>query len=50
MVRREVKEIRIMRLVERFADFLQVGYLGYHRVDARSKDLRGAVGVRPAAT
>ena len=39
-----------MRLVQRFADFLQVGYLGYHRVDARSKDLRGAVGVRPAAT
>jgi hypothetical protein len=50
MVRREVKEIRIMRLVERFADFLHVGYLGYHRVDARSNDLRGSVGVKPAAT
>ena len=50
LLRREVKEIRVMRLVERFADFLQVGYLGYHRVDSRSNDLRGAVTVKANTT
>jgi HK97 family phage major capsid protein len=50
MVRREVREVRIMRLVERFADFLTVGYLAYFRVDSRSNDLRGAVTVKMAAT
>jgi HK97 family phage major capsid protein len=46
MVRREVKEVRIMRLVERFADYLCVAYLGWHRADSRSNDLRAAVGVK----
>lgn len=39
-----------MRLAERYADYLQVGYLGYLRVDSRSNDLRACVTVKPAAT
>jgi hypothetical protein len=39
-----------MRLTERYADYLAVGYLGFARVDMRSNDLRAAVTVRPAAT
>lgn len=39
-----------MRLTERYADYLQVGYLGYLRVDSRSNDVRAAVTVRCAAT
>jgi HK97 family phage major capsid protein len=39
-----------MRLTERYADYLQVGYLGYLRVDSRSNDLRAAVTVKPAGT
>jgi HK97 family phage major capsid protein len=39
-----------MRLTERYADYLEVGYLGYLRVDSRSNDLRSAVTVRAAAT
>jgi HK97 family phage major capsid protein len=39
-----------MRLTERYADYLQVGYLGYLRVDSRSNDLRSAVTIRAAAT
>jgi HK97 family phage major capsid protein len=46
MVRREVRDIRIARLVERFADYLCVAYLGWHRVDSRSNDLRAAVTVK----
>jgi HK97 family phage major capsid protein len=40
----------VMRLTERYADYLAVGYLGFARVDMRSNDLRAAVTVRPAAT
>lgn len=40
----------VMRLTERFADYLAVGYIGFARVDMRSNDLRAAVTVRPAAT
>jgi len=40
----------MMRLTERYADYLAVGYLGYIRMDVRSNDLRAAVTVKPAAT
>jgi hypothetical protein len=50
MIRREVREVRTMRLLERFADYLAVGYLGYFRVDSRSNDLRAVVGVKANAT
>jgi HK97 family phage major capsid protein len=39
-----------MRLTERYADYLQVGYLGYLRVDSRSNDLRACATVKCAGT
>jgi HK97 family phage major capsid protein len=42
MVARQVNGATMMRLTERYADYLQVGYLGYCRMDARSNDLRAA--------
>lgn len=51
MVTRTVKNsTAVMRLTERYADYLAVGYLAFARVDMRSNDLRAAVTVRPAAT
>jgi HK97 family phage major capsid protein len=40
----------MMRLDQRYADLLAVGYLGYVRTDIRSNDLRAAVTVKAAAT
>jgi HK97 family phage major capsid protein len=40
----------MMRLTERYADLLAVGYLGYIRTDVRSNDLRAAATVKAAAT
>jgi len=42
MVVRQVNQAGVMRLTERYADFLQVGYLGWVRMDSRSNDLRSA--------
>lgn len=42
MVGRQVNGATMLRLTERYADYLQVGYLGYVRMDARSNDLRAA--------
>ncbi len=42
MVVRQVNGAHTMQLRERYADFLQVGYLGYVRMDSRSNDLRAA--------
>ena len=42
MVVRQVNGAHTMRLTERYADYLQVGFLGYVRMDARSNDLRAA--------
>lgn len=51
MVMRTVRgQSTVMRLTERYADFLAVGYLGYYRFDIRSNDLRAACTVKPAAT
>ena len=50
MVKRTVKGAGVLRLTERYADFLQVGYIGFMRTDIRSKDLRAAVTVKPAGT
>lgn len=41
---RDVKEITLLRLVERYADYLQVGYIGFLRSDARLLQ-QNAVGV-----
>jgi len=43
VVVRQVNQAGVMRLTERYADYLQVGFLGYVRMDARSNDLRAAV-------
>ena len=51
MVMRTVRsDASVMRLTERYADYLAVGYLGYYRFDIRSNDLRAAVTVKCAAT
>jgi HK97 family phage major capsid protein len=42
LVGRQVNGASMMRLTERYADYLQVGYLGYCRMDVRSNDLRAA--------
>lgn len=50
MVLRQVNQAGILRLVERYADFLQVGFIGYERWDARSNDMRAVTQPKPAAT
>jgi HK97 family phage major capsid protein len=50
VIRRVTNEASILRLQERYADFLQVGYLGFERYDIRSNDLRAAVVAKPAGT
>ena len=40
----------MMRLTERYADYLAIGYIGYLRADVRSNDLRAAVTIKAAAT
>jgi HK97 family phage major capsid protein len=50
MVLRSVKGAGLLTLTERYADFLQNGYIGYRRFDIRSNDLRAAVVVVPSAT
>lgn len=42
MVVRQVNQSGVMRLTERYADFLQVGFLSWCRIDSRSNDLRAA--------
>jgi HK97 family phage major capsid protein len=41
---------RILRLVERYADYLAVGYYGYYRCDFRSNDLRAAATVTASSS
>jgi hypothetical protein len=50
MVQRNVRDTGVLRLTERYADFLAYGFIGYSRVDIRSNDLRAAVTVKAAAT
>ena len=47
MVQRMVAGAEVMRLTERYADFLQVGFIGYQRFDFQPNDLRAAVTVFP---
>lgn len=42
--------LRTMRLTERYADYLQVGYVGYMRSDFRSNDLRAVSGILCASS
>lgn len=50
MVQRTVNQAGVMRLVERYADFLQVGYIGYMRTDIRSNDMRAVTQFKQNAT
>jgi HK97 family phage major capsid protein len=50
MVLRTVDQAGLLRLVERYADFLQVGFIGYVRFDSRSNDLRAVTVAHAAAT
>lgn len=50
MVLRRVDGAGLLRLEERYADFLQVGFIGFERIDIRSNDLRAAVVVKAAAS
>jgi HK97 family phage major capsid protein len=50
MVLRTVNQSGLLRLSERYADLLQVGYIGYMRFDIRSNDLRAAVTVTASTT
>jgi HK97 family phage major capsid protein len=43
LVVRQVDMAGTMRLTERYADYLQVGYLGYVRMDSQPNDLRAVV-------
>lgn len=50
MVLRMVRGANVLRLDQRYADFLQIGFIGYQRWDIRSNDLRAAVTVKSAAS
>jgi HK97 family phage major capsid protein len=50
MVVRQVNQAGVMRLDERYADFLQVGFLGFVRMDSRSNDLRAVSMYRAPAS
>ena len=49
-VMRVVTGASVLPLDERYADYLQVGFIGYQRLDIRSNDLRAAVVVKAAAS
>jgi HK97 family phage major capsid protein len=50
MVVRQVNQAGVMRLDERYADFLSVGFLGFVRMDSRSNDLRAVSMYRSPAS
>jgi HK97 family phage major capsid protein len=50
MVVRQVNQAGTMRLTERYADFLQVGYLGFVRMDALPNDLRAVAQYKSGAS
>jgi len=50
MVYRQVRNAGLMRLNERYADYLAIGYLLFMRVDIRSNDLRALITVKPSSS
>jgi HK97 family phage major capsid protein len=50
MVQRTVSDASVLRLSERYMDFLAYGFLGFVRTDIRSNDLRAMAISKPAAT
>lgn len=49
MVLRTVTQSGLLRLNERYADLLQIGFIGYMRFDIKGNDLRAAVTVKTGA-
>jgi hypothetical protein len=47
---RVVQQAGTMRLTERYADFLQVGYIGYVRMDSVPNDLHAVVEYKAPAS
>lgn len=45
MVARNVRQTGVMRLTERYADFLAIAWMGYMRFDIRSNDMRAVATV-----
>jgi len=50
MVARNVRQVGVMRLNERYADFLAVAWLGFYRFDIRSNDMRAIATFKTNAT
>jgi HK97 family phage major capsid protein len=50
MVARNVRQVGVMRLNERYADFLAVAWLGFTRWDIRSNDMRAVTQFKTNAT
>lgn len=50
MVARNVRQVGVMRLNERYADYLAVAWLGFQRYDIRSNDMRAITQVKFAST
>jgi predicted phage gp36 major capsid-like protein len=50
MVLRTVEGAQLMRLTERWADYLQVGFIGYSRFDSQPNDMRAACVVKSSTT
>ena len=47
---RIVKGLTVLRLVERYADFLQVGFLGFERADGTLQDANAVRVLQTTAT
>jgi len=47
---RQVLDVHMLRLTERYADFLQVGFLGFLRLDARPDDPAAVKAFKSPAT
>jgi HK97 family phage major capsid protein len=47
---RIVKGLAVLRLVERYADFLQVGFLGFERADGTLQDANAVRVLQTTAT
>lgn len=50
MVARNVRQVGVMRLNERYADYLAVAWLGFMRYDIRSNDMRAVTQFKTNAT
>jgi HK97 family phage major capsid protein len=47
---RQVHDVQLVRLNERYADFMQVGFFGYSRLDGRPDDPAAIAAYKNSAT